>query len=124
MKRAERARIVRDFLLSRPLNEWDRSRGVPTLRWYGVYAVLLKREDMIISEADAEVLGGNLQGLIGQSALEDLYTMDVWVKGERVPTVAWNSFDEITVKRMKRGAWECNYFKLPVPTGRSRPTIH
>lgn len=124
MKRVDRARSIRDQLFALTDN-WEATRvgdkDVASLEWRGVNAVLWSCKDF----GRGPDYSGIPEILVARAAERTPpYTLDVWVRGLRVLSIAWDAKDEIKLVRMTRGDWECDYFQLPVPSGRNRPTIH
>jgi hypothetical protein len=96
-------------------------KDVASLEWREVNAVLWSCRDFGRTPDYAgipEILAAKAAGRVPP------YTLDVWVRGLRVLSIAWNTRDEIKLVRMTRGDWECDYFQLPVLSGRLAPTIH
>lgn len=125
MKRIDRARLIRDDLLARDM-AWEKTRvgckDVASLEFHNVSAVLWSQ--MRYEEAP-NTSSYWLHGRATRTtAREDPYTLDVWIEGLCVLSITWNERDDLTLLRMVRGFWECEFFELPLPTGRSSPTIH
>ena len=125
MKPTDRARLIRDDLLAREMG-WEKTRvgckDVASLEFHNVSAVLWSQ--IRYEEAPNTSSHWLHDRPTRRASREDPYTLDVWIEGLRVLSITWNERDELTLLRMVRGLWECEFFELPLPTGRSSPTIH
>lgn len=124
MKRLERVRLIRDKLLFDSARDWEIIRvgdkTVAQLELEGMNALLWNHSRLEKSASQSPSLTQPDRGRIRHPP----HSMDVWVRGRRVMSIAWSETDEITLEHMERGAWEVDFFGLPVPRGRARPTIH
>lgn len=124
MKRVERARLIRDKLLFGSAGDWELIRiddkTVAQLELEGMNAVLWNHSRIENSVNQSPSLAQPNRG----RARHPPHSLDVWVRGRRVMSIAWSETDEITLERMERGAWEADLFGLPAPPGRGRPTLH
>ncbi len=122
MTRIERARAVRDQLIARETG-WSLTPvaggEVASIEFAGGEAVLWSP---VAADPEApRPFGFTPKKPKGESTH---YLLEVWVDGSKVLAASWNWRDELTILRMVRGEWEWECFGLPLPSGRSRPTIH
>jgi hypothetical protein len=124
VKRVERARLIRDKLLFDSARDWELIRvgdkTVAQLGLEGMNAVLWNHSRIENSVNQSLSLAQPNRGRVRHPP----HSMDLWVRGRRVMSIAWSEADEITLERMERGEWEVDFFGLPAPPGRARPALH
>ena len=124
MKRIDGARAVRDDLLA-PREHWKTRRvgdkDVASFELCQVHAVLWSCRNFGAA-LHCTALQERLPIQASWSARP--YTLDVWIRGRGVLSMAWNVDDDIGLFRMLRADWGSDVFRLSLPAGKNQPTVH